>query len=485
MGNEEPSDINLNFYSLEEFISLQLPGNTPIKELINKYANDKSIAQHKKGKLFSLIYEGIKLNLNSNEPISNRFKDNSTIFVVYKNENITIEKILQYHNNNKIEKKDNNTDINNKESSIINNIQLKEDKFLYIQDYILKMMAHQSFKQKEKFEKNRQLLKILTFNDCMKHKNKHYKILAILKEYLSKIGITSIVDERGYLLNEEEELYNRILLQFICNGCILKKVYELSFKLNGKKIIQLENDENEKVKFHNNLEKHISLAYNLKKEEKIIMTSYKKDKNDFKVIIFNTEKDLNKSELLNIFMKDEELKNLNNIEKKSMIEFIRLTVLMLDDLGDNFNDKYWGKSIERGGEIYYPPIGWHKYGLRVANCYDEGNNEWLGGNKSKEWCIAYSGFSGLVKNNVQIYENDDDLKHPGRKVGIGIYCSPFPKILEDNSNIFNIQGTNYKIGFMIKVKPDGIRCPKTNKNIWVIDGNDDTFRPYGILIKKI
>ena len=485
MGNEAPSDINLNFYSSEKFISLQLPGNTQIKELINKYVNDKSIPQHKKGKPFSLIYEGIKLNLNSNEPISNIFKDKSTIFVVYKNENITIEKILQYHANNKTDKKDKSTHINNKDSSNINNIQLKEDKFLYIQDYILKMMANQSFKQKEKSENNKQFLKILSFNDCMKHKNNHYKILAILKEYLSKIGITSIVDERGYFLNEEEELYNRTLLQFICNGCILKKIYELSFKLKEKKIIQLENDENEKVKFHNNLEKHIALALNLKKEEKIIMTSRKKDKNEFKVIIFNIEKDLKKNELLNIFMKDEELKNLNSIEKKAMIQYIRLTDLMLDGLGDNFNDKNWAKNIERGGEIYYPPIGWYKFGLRVSKCFDEGNNEWLGGNKSKEWCTAYSGFAGLVKNNLQIYENDDDLKHPGRKVGIGMYCSPFPKILEDSSNNLNIQGTNYKIGFMIKVKPDGIRCPKTNKNLWVIDGNDDTFRPYGILIKNI
>ncbi len=91
----------------------------------------------------------------------------------------------------------------------------------------------------------------------------------------------------------------------------------------------------------------------------------------------------------------------------------------------------------------------------------------------------------MTKNLGQIYENENDIKHPGKLVGIGLYCSPLPQFLDNNSEIFNINGINYKCGIMIKIKPDKIRCPKGNKDIWVINGSDDDFRPYGILIKKV
>lgn len=38
---------------------------------------------------------------------------------------------------------------------------------------------------------------------------------------------------------------------------------------------------------------------------------------------------------------------------------------------------------------------------------------------------------------------------------------------------------------MLRVKPDKFRASEKNKNIWVVNGNDNEFRPYGILIKKI
>ena len=37
----------------------------------------------------------------------------------------------------------------------------------------------------------------------------------------------------------------------------------------------------------------------------------------------------------------------------------------------------------------------------------------------------------------------------------------------------------------MRVKPEKIRKPKSNKNMWVLSGNDDEVRPYGILVKKI
>ena len=50
----------------------------------------------------------------------------------------------------------------------------------------------------------------------------------------------------------------------------------------------------------------------------------------------------------------------------------------------------------------------------------------------------------------------------------------------------------YKIGFMIRVKPDKIRIPESEKDYWVLnrkeqkkEDNFEEMRPYRILIKKI
>ena len=288
-------------------------------------------------------------------------------------------------------------------------------------------------------------------------------------------------------MDEEEELFDRILIQWICNGYISKNIYKLNFKLKENRILQLENDEIEKIKFNNKLLDYIKQAYNLK-NEKIVITNFKKDKNNYitLVIIYNFFTFLTKNKLLNTFPNDEELKTLTNIEKDLIIESVRLSDSILSPAFNIRNDKLWIPNQIRGGERYYPPMGWIKFSLNVSKKYDEGNDEWLSStDKSKEWCVAYCGFSGMTKNFGQIYENENDIKHPGKKVGIGLYCSPFPIFLDNFSDIFHIKGAQYKCGFMIKVKPDKIRIPESNKEIWVLGGSDDDFRPYGILIKKL
>ena len=123
--------------------------------------------------------------------------------------------------------------------------------------------------------------------------------------------------------------------------------------------------------------------------------------------------------------------------------------------------------------------------MKVFNRYDNKKNDWLDckGNPG-EWGIGYCPITGINKKIEQTFENDDDTKHPGKKVGIGVYCSSQPKTMENNTEEININGSNYKVGFMIRLKPDKIRCPKTKDDIWVVNGNDNEFRPYGILIKK-
>jgi hypothetical protein len=183
--------------------------------------------------------------------------------------------------------------------------------------------------------------------------------------------------------------------------------------------------------------------------------------------------------------------------------FMQLNPNLLSSYGNNLTGN-WAKNEYRGGRRYNPPKGWIGFGLNVLNKYDHGNNDWLACNgRAGEWCVAYHGVCRLgnfekVKETIKLilesnlkpgkgqsFKNSNDSNHPGRKVGIGVYCSPDVNVLEEYAGILKIQGKRYQVGFMLRVKPDKIRIPSDQKNYWVLNGNFDEIRPYRLLIKKI
>ena len=118
---------------------------------------------------------------------------------------------------------------------------------------------------------------------------------------------------------------------------------------------------------------------------------------------------------------------------------------------------------KRWGSIHTPE-GWIGYGLKVLDKYDlekEGKrNDWLSyDNREGEWCIAYHGVGseysskevakavlGIANDTLKKkselthneedddeydYSEDDDVRHPGQKVGSGVYCSPNPQVMEE------------------------------------------------------
>ena len=208
---------------------------------------------------------------------------------------------------------------------------------------------------------------------------------------------------------------------------------------------------------------------------------------------------------------------------------------MLDARGNN-TDGGWGINEKRGGFPYNPPEGWIGYGLNVWDRYgkEDKKNDWLSyDNREGEWCIAYHGVGndsssdkvksavlGISKANLKDkdtlkkeennnninndindnninneidddinieddYADDDDMLHPGQKVGKGVYCSPNPKVMDGYAGIIEINNEKYKIGFMLRVNPKKIRIPVGKEDFWVLNGNDDEVRPYRILVKKI
>jgi len=375
------------------------------------------------------------------------------------------------------------------EDFMINEYDEDNEKIIKVYDYHLEKMVIQSFSFKRKNEKDIQISpeKFISIDECLNYKDKaddQFFILGILAKYFEKIGINTIIEKDDLPRDQILIDYHKTLLQFICNGYILKYKYILNFGLNENRKTKLIKDLDERCKFNETLKNLIIKAYNLKDEELIII-NYKMHKGQFTAILIlksNFNKNITKNELIEIFKNYEDFKHLTNIEKELIIPSIRLNRSMLDNKGNNKQKNNWRENEKRGGEPYYPPKGWIKYGIKVSNCYE--NNDWIIlHHKTGEWCTAYCGITGITKKIEQIYENDNDIKHYGKKVGIGVLCPIKSNIMEENTEAININGNQYKIGFMIRVKPGKMRCPESNKDIWIVNGNDDEFRPYGILIK--
>ena len=95
----------------------------------------------------------------------------------------------------------------------------------------------------------------------------------------------------------------------------------------------------------------------------------------------------------------------------------------------------------------------------------------------------------IVKSNFkagsnQVHEGCDDIFHPGKKVGRGVYCTPNVETAEDYSGISEINGIQYNTVLMVRVKPDAIRHCADSGDYWVVNGTTDEIRPYRILYKK-
>jgi hypothetical protein len=159
---------------------------------------------------------------------------------------------------------------------------------------------------------------------------------------------------------------------------------------------------------------------------------------------------------------------------------------------------------QRGGLDYNPPVGFYRYGMKVLDKYDNGDNTWLGMVNGKgEWGVAYHGTPyRFVKSISETPLRVGDVNVYGR----GIYCSPYVDVAEQYSFEldFPINGEIEKLKyvFMCRVNVSNIHrctepiCPEaenpkytvhftTNSNIWFANLKNskyESIRQYGILI---
>ena len=331
------------------------------------------------------------------------------------------------------------------------------------------------------------------------------------------MGITTAIEKNSSQDDDSQNSANTVL-QFITNGMIEKKKYDMHFDLGDERNSELLNNKEEQEKFNNKLRKKLSIEYNIP-ESKIIITNPQKGSYSVQVIFatdsFN-DKNVDINTLKNNCTDQEfaELKSLKQIHTSLVMDGIKLSPNMLDSRGNR--ESGWGENEKRGGFDYIPPKGWKGFGLKVLGKYDNGNDDWITYNGNpNEWAIAYHGIGAggdcktVEQATLKIYSggfvagggqacaghkninkrykpkpNDPKNDH-SQTVGVGVYCSPSPDVMNGYAKYSstNINGKTYKMGFMMRVKPDKIRISEQVPDYWVLDGTTDEMRPYRIMIK--
>ena len=189
-----------------------------------------------------------------------------------------------------------------------------------------------------------------------------------------------------------------------------------------------------------------------------------------------------------------ELKSLKN---ELLIKEYHFKKNLFDNSG-NFLSPNSRQNIFRGKERYDPPYNWIGIGLNVIGKYED--DKWLNDISDKsEWAIAYRGIgTNISSNDVKIYlryfiekglniaksssKSKSNDKRRWKKVGEGIYMTPYIKIAEKYTQNITFNNKKYKVLLMAKVKIDKIREPK-GTNFWVL--NNEEIRIYRILFKSI
>ena len=123
----------------------------------------------------------------------------------------------------------------------IQTLAIEEDNYVIkIYDYILEEMVLQSCGKELEYEDliNNSPNTLISIDDCLDSKDDELFILGVLGQYLEDIGITCIIEKGNKPKDDDENDYNKNIIQLICNGYIWKNKYLLDFELDFNRISQ-------------------------------------------------------------------------------------------------------------------------------------------------------------------------------------------------------------------------------------------------------
>ena len=202
---------------------------------------------------------------------------------------------------------------------------------------------------------------------------------------------------------------------------------------------------------------------------------------------------LNKEAFNDKFKNDEDYQKLKKLKEihTELMKICDLNNNILDFRGNKING--WSINEKRGNKNYEAPKGWIGIGLKVIGNYE--GDDWINNKSNDEWCVAYhginAGFIGkIIKEGFreaprQVLMNYEDILHPGKKIGNGVYFTPSIKTAELYSQITNIGSEKYRIVLMVKIRGDKIRQCREQETYWVVNASTDEVRPYRILLKEV
>ena len=394
-------------------------------------------------------------------------------------------------NSNQNGKLNNNSNNNKNDNNNTNNNLIQTLKDMCDYGNILKKEIENDKKSKEK-----EFIYSNEIKDDAQSSDQEMFALNLLAQNLENSGVQTVISKDN---NDDEEAITN--LQFITSGLYNKKKYVLRFDFGDEKNEKLLEQGEDYDDFVNKLKQKLSKDFGVKPDE-IIITYPEKGSFQLQIIFQSDEfNQLDTNELEKKFRNEKffsDLKNLKSIHWDGIITGCKLSKAQLDSRGNRVSG--WAINEKRGNKPYKPPLGWTGFGLNVLDKYDN-DNTWIGMNNSPgEWCVAYHGVgrnqpSDKVKKITRlIYESKfksggvqkrsfaQDIYHPGKIVGEGVYCTPNPETAEGYAGISEINGKKYKTVLMVRVRPDAIRSD--DDDYWVVNGTTDEIRPYRILYKE-
>lgn len=152
-------------------------------------------------------------------------------------------------------------------------------------------------------------------------------------------------------------------------------------------------------------------------------------------------------------------------------------------------------------EDSFIPSNWGSISYNILGKHDEGRDLWMDDNNN-EWVKAFHGTGKHCKSDQEIkqmideifkngfkngknnvHANHNDINHPGKKIGIGVYVTPNIETAKQYSGIITKDGKKYLTLFLVKVKKKAIRrCSCQNaSDYWVINGSRQEIRPLKVL----
>lgn len=343
---------------------------------------------------------------------------------------------------------------------------------------------------KDQSDKNHEFISV---DDALQLKDKDEQgfVLGLMGKYLKNLEMSVAINLSEEGQDKKNQKASHSTLQFLANGMITKRKIKLIFDTEQSFVNNINQDKGKNKKFNESLKDLLIKEFSELHKDTTVFTNYPiKDK--FKAMLITLKEqdiDFTDSKLQRAFKYQSELagKAIDYEEDIPLMEGIVLSKSFLLSAFDNKSDDKWGYNETRGKEKYIPPVGWIKYGVKCAGLYGD-NDDWIACDHRKgEWCIGYMGLrkQQVAEKLVLKHENDDDSRHNGQKVGIGVYTYQDPKDMEKDCDVIKYKKEEYLIGFMVRVNPEAIKIPSKDHKYWVVDGTSSSLRPVGILLKKI